>query len=93
MDTQDKLQNDRHQNWSTYLQQFHLNIKNKTGSTNHVIDFLSKPPVASLTTMLECCGHETFGSPQLYETNLSFATTYQMLGANIVVDNFHLQDG
>jgi hypothetical protein len=34
MQTQGKLQNDRHQKWSTYLQQFHLNIKYKTGSTN-----------------------------------------------------------
>jgi hypothetical protein len=30
MQTQGKLQNDRHQKWSTYLQQFHLNIKYKT---------------------------------------------------------------
>jgi hypothetical protein len=34
MQTQGKLQNDHHQKWSTYLQQFHLNIKYKTGSTN-----------------------------------------------------------
>jgi hypothetical protein len=30
MQTQAKLQNDHHQKWSTYLQQFHLNIKYKT---------------------------------------------------------------
>jgi hypothetical protein len=41
--TQGKLQNDRHQKWSTYLQQFHINIKYKTGSTNCVIDCLSRP--------------------------------------------------
>jgi hypothetical protein len=29
MQTQGKLQNDRHKKWSTYLQQFHLNIKLK----------------------------------------------------------------
>jgi hypothetical protein len=69
MQTQGKLQNDRHQKWSTYLQQFHLNIKYKTGSTIRVADCLSRSPVAAL------------------------ATTYQMLGANAVVDNFHLQDG
>jgi hypothetical protein len=93
MQTQGKLQNDRHQKWSTYLQQFHLNIKYKTGSTNHVADCLSRPPVATLTTVLDSCSHETSGWPQLYETDPDFATTYQMLGANIVVDNFHLQDG
>jgi len=93
MQTQGKLQNDLHQKWSTYLQQFHLNIKYKTGSTNRVDDCLNRPPVVTLTTVLDSCGHETSGWPQLYETNPDFATTYQMLCANAVVDNFHLQDG
>jgi hypothetical protein len=93
MQTQGKLQNDLHQKWSTYLQQFHLNIKYKTGSTNHVIDCLSRPPFATLTTVLDSSGHETYGWPQLYETDPDFTTTYQMLGANEVVNNFHLEDG
>jgi hypothetical protein len=93
MQTQGKLQNDRHHKWSTYLQQFHLNIKYKIGSTNRVVDFLSRPPVVKLTMVLDSCGHETFGWPQLYETDPDFTTTYQMLGANAVVTNFHLQDG
>jgi hypothetical protein len=93
MQTQGKLQNDRHQKWSTYLQQFHLNIKYKTGSTNHIADCLSRPLVTTLTTVLESCGHETSGWPQLYEIDPNFTTTYQMLGENIVVDNFYLQDG
>jgi hypothetical protein len=69
MQTQGKLQNDRHQKWSTYLQQFHLNIKYKKGSTNHVADCLSRPPVAALTTVLNSCGHETSGWPQLYNND------------------------
>jgi hypothetical protein len=93
MQTRGKLQNDHHQKWSTYLQQFHLNIKYKTRSTNCIIDFLSKPPVVALTTVLDSYDHETSRWPQLYETNPNFTTTYQMLGANTVVDNFHLQDG
>jgi hypothetical protein len=72
MQTQGKLQNECHQKWSTYLQQFHLNIKYKIGSTNHClsppVDFLSRPPVATLTTVLDSCGHETSGWPQLYDT-------------------------
>jgi hypothetical protein len=75
------------------LQQFHLNIKYKIGITNRVIDCLSRPPVTALTTVLDSCGHETFGWPQLHETDPDFATTYQMLCANVVVDNFYLQDG
>jgi hypothetical protein len=93
MQTQGTLQNDRHQNWSTYLHQFHLNIKYKIGRTNHVVDCLNKPPVAALTTVLDSCEHETYGWPQLYEIDPNFTTTYQMLGANKVVDNFHIQDG
>ena len=93
MQTQGKLQNDRHQKWSTYLQQFHLNIKYKTRRTNNADDFLRRLPVVALTMVLDSCGHETYGWPQLYETNPDFTTTYQMLGANTIVDNFHLQDG
>jgi hypothetical protein len=93
MQTQGKLQNDHHQKWSTYLQQFHLKIKYKIGRTNLIIDCLSRPSVMKLTMVLEYCGHETSGWPQLYETDPDFATTYQMLGENKVVDNFHLQDG
>jgi hypothetical protein len=93
MQTQGKLQNDHHQKWSTYLQQFHLNIKYKTGSTNRVVDFLNRPPVVTLTTVLDSCGHETSGWPHLYETDPDFTNTYQMLGANTTVTNFHLQDG
>jgi hypothetical protein len=73
--------------------QFHLNIKYKMGSTNCIIDCLTRPPVMTLTTVLDSCDHETSRWPQLYETDPDFATTYQMLGANAVVDNFHLQDG
>jgi hypothetical protein len=47
----------------------------------------------ALTTVLDSCGHETYGWPQLYERDPDFATTYQMLGANIVIDNFYLHDG
>jgi hypothetical protein len=41
MQTQGKLHNDHHQKWSTYLQQFHLNIKYKIGCTNQVTKCLS----------------------------------------------------
>jgi hypothetical protein len=53
MQTQGKLKNDRHQKWSTYLQQFHLNIKYKKGSINRVVDFLSRLPVMALTMVLD----------------------------------------
>ena len=43
--------------------------------------------------VLDSYVHETSGWPQIYETDLDFSTTYQMLGENAIVDNFHLQDG
>jgi hypothetical protein len=43
--------------------------------------------------MLDSCGHKTSGWPHLYEKDLDFATTYQMLGANTIITNFHLQNG
>jgi hypothetical protein len=91
--TQGKLQNDCHQNWSTYLQQFHLNIKYKTGSTNHVADFLSRPPIVALTTVLHSCGNEASKWPQLYHQDPDFATTYQLLGTSVNVTDFHIQEG
>jgi hypothetical protein len=90
--TQGKLQNDRHQKWSTYLQQFHLNIKYKTCISNRVVDCLSRPPVAALTTVLHSCGHEASEWPQLYQQDPDFATTYQLLGTGATVTDFHIQD-
>jgi hypothetical protein len=78
--TQGKLQNDLHQKWSTFLQQFHLNIKYKTWIKNHVIDCLSRPPMASLTTVLHSYGYEAYEWPQLYQQDPDFPTTYQILG-------------
>jgi len=46
----------------------------------------------TLTMVLESYDHKTSRWPQLYETDSDFATTYQILGANSVVANFHLQD-
>jgi len=84
----ENYKNDCHQKWSTYLQKFHLNIIYKKASTNRVTDFLSRPLVATLTTVLDYCGHETSGWSQLYANNPDFVTTYQMLGAGTPIANF-----
>jgi hypothetical protein len=41
--------------------------------------------------VLNSCNHETSKCPQLYERDLDFATTYQMLSSNTIFTNFHLQ--
>jgi hypothetical protein len=46
----------------------------------------------TLTTVLDSCGHETSGWPQLYETDPDFHHLPNV-GAKKVVTNFHLQDG
>jgi hypothetical protein len=75
------------------MQKFHLNIKYKTGSSNRVIDFLSRPPMASLTIVLHSCGHEASESPQLYLQDPDFTTTYHLLGTGATLNDFHIQDG
>jgi hypothetical protein len=47
----------------------------------------------TLNMVLDSCSHKTSGWPYLYETDPDFSTTYQMLGMNSVVANFHIQDG
>ena len=93
MQTQGKLQNDCHQKWSTYLQQFHLNIKYNKGSNIQFVLFLIWPLVAALNTVLNSLGHETSGWPQLYDNDPKFAPIYQSLCAGTQVENFYLQEG
>ena len=92
MQTQGNLQNDRHQMWSTYLQQFHLNIKYKKGSTNNVADCLSRPLIMVITIVLNSCGHETSNWLLLDKSNPEFSHTYQTLLQGNQVPKFHLQD-
>ena len=66
LQTQGKLQNDRHQRWSAYLQQFHLNIRHKKGSNNKVANCLSRPPIARICMVLESCGHQIENWAHLY---------------------------
>ena len=87
-----ELQNDHHQKWSTYLQQFHLNIKYKKGSTNNVANSLTRPPIMAITTVINSCGHKTFDWPVIYKSDPEFSHTYQMLLEGKQVPKFHLQD-
>jgi hypothetical protein len=44
---QTKLQQSRHYRWMIFLQQFHLVIKYKKGTSNKVVDMLSRPPIVA----------------------------------------------
>ena len=90
--TRGKLHNDHHQKWSTYLQQFHLNIKYKNRSTNNIADCLGRPPIVAITIVLNFCGHQTSDWPILYKSDPEFSHTYRTLLEGNQVPNFHLQD-
>jgi hypothetical protein len=90
--TQGRLQNDHHQKWSTYLQQFHFNFKYKKGITNNVAYCVRQPSIVAITTMLNSCGNETFDWPLLYKRDPDFGHTYMTLLEGNRVPKFHLLD-
>ena len=90
--TQGKLQNHRHHKWSTYMKQFHLNIKYKKGSTNNVAYYLSRPLIVVINIVLNSCGHETSDWLLLYKSDQKFGHTYKTLLEGNRVPNFYLQD-
>ena len=47
LQSQTKLQQSRHFRWMGFLQQFHLVIKYKKGTSNKVVDMLSHPPIST----------------------------------------------
>ena len=68
-------------------------LSTRKGSTNRVVDCLSRPPVAALTMVLNSCCHETSEWSQLYSSDSDFATTYQLLVAGTPIADFYLHDG
>ena len=69
-----------------------MNIKYKKGSTNNVADYLSRPPIVTIMTVLNFCGHETSDWPLLYKSDPELSHTYQTLLEGNPVPKFHLQD-
>ena len=55
INSQSKIQEQRHLKWASYIQQFHLVIKYKKGSSNKMADFLSRPPTTSLEILEVRC--------------------------------------
>jgi len=92
LQTQAKLQNDRHQRWVAYLQQFHLNICHKKGSSNKVVGYLTILPIEDLAVVLDTCGHQTTKWSQ-HDLDDDFSDIYKRLIEAKQVPNFYLQDG
>jgi hypothetical protein len=74
------------------MQQFYININYNTCISNHFTDYLNRPPMATLTTVLQSCGNEALEWPQLYQQDPEFTTTYQLLGISTTITDFHIQD-
>ena len=55
LQTQSKLQQNRHYRWLSFLQQFHLVIKYKKRTQNKVVGILSRPLVTIDSTSLAAC--------------------------------------
>ena len=62
------------------------------GSTNNVADYLRRPPIVAITTVLNSCGHKTSDWLLIYKNDPEFSHTYKALLGGMQVPKFHLQD-
>ena len=72
---QTKLQQSRHYRWMGFLQQFHLVIKYKKGTSNKVDDMISSPPiVASIILKNASLSHDIY--VEQYAIDVDFKEVY-----------------
>jgi hypothetical protein len=86
-----KLQQTRHYKWMGFLQQFHLVIKYKKGSTNKLADMISRPSASKITTLgtlmhMEIFTHDAF--KEAYTEDEDFKEVFQQLQGQI-----HIKEG
>jgi hypothetical protein len=98
LQSQNKIEEARHMKWASYLQQFHLVIKYKKGSTNTMVDCLSRPPSFHALTVLTTShlGFQTWASQ--YPDDPNFGHIYKSLqhptSSNLVpLQYFHIKEG
>jgi hypothetical protein len=61
LQAQTKLQQYQHYSWMGFLQQFHLVIKYKKGTSNKVADMISRPPInASIILKNASLSHDSY---------------------------------
>jgi hypothetical protein len=78
LQAQTKLQQYRHYRWMGFLQQFHLVIKYKKGTSNKVVDMLSIPPiVASIILKNTLLSHDSY--VEQYVIDEDFKEVYEKL--------------
>ena len=90
LQSQTKLQQSRHFRWMGFLQQFHLVIKYKKGTSNKVADMLSRPPI-SASVILHNASLSFESYAEKYANDDDFKEVYAKLTHGSQVDNYHLQ--
>jgi hypothetical protein len=87
---QTKLKQSRHYRWMGFLQQFHLVIKYKKGTSNKVPDMLSRPPiVASIILENVSLYHDSY--VEQYAIDEDFKEVYEKLTHGAQVNNYFMQ--
>jgi hypothetical protein len=78
LQAQTKLQQSRHYRWMGFLQQFHLIIKYKKGTSNKVADMISRPPIAaSIILKNTSLSHDSY--VEQYDIDEDFKEVYEKL--------------
>jgi hypothetical protein len=89
LQAQTKLQQSRQYRWMGFLQQFHLVIKYKKGTSNQVADMLSRPPiVASIILKNASLSHDIY--VEQYAIDEYFKEVYEKLTHGAQVYNYCL---
>jgi hypothetical protein len=79
-----------HYRWMGFLQKFHLVIKYKKGTSNKVVDMLSRPPiVASIILKNTSLSHDSY--VEQYAIDEDFKEVYEKLTHGAHVENYCLQ--
>jgi hypothetical protein len=87
---QTKLQQSRHYIWMGFLQQIHLVIKYKKGTSNKVADMFSRPPiVASIILKNDSLSHDSY--VEKYVVDEDFKEVFEKLTHGAQVENYCLQ--
>jgi hypothetical protein len=90
LQAQTKLQQSWHYRWMGFLQQFHLVIKYKKGTSNNVANMLSRPPiVSSIILKNTSLSHDSY--VEQYAIDEYFKEVYEKLTHGAQVENYCLQ--
>jgi hypothetical protein len=97
INSQSKIKEQRHLKWASYIQQFHLVIRYKKGTSNKMDDLLSQPPTPVLSILeVRCETYDTWKDQ--YATEPNFREIWEALQSPIVINqtpflDYTIRDG